>query len=425
MSREHIHIGTRHVWGGEQPFGLSRADRRQHLYAIGKTGTGKSTLLRNLIIQDIEAGNGVGLIDPHGDLAEELLDFIPPWRTDHVVYFNPADQDHPMAFNLLQSVPPERKHLVGAGVVNAFKTTWQDSWGPRMEYILAAAISALLEVENCSILGIPRLLVDDRYRQWVLKQVRDPAVRAFWTTEFAAYDKRFRSEVIAPVQNKVGQLVMAAPIRNILGQVSSRIDPRFVMDRERIFIANLSKGRLGAETSNLLGSLLVTEFQLAAMGRADIPEHDRSDFFLYVDEFHNFANEAFATILSEARKYHLCLTLSHQYLEQLPEKVRHAVLGNVGSMVSFRVGEHDGNLLEREFGSGYTRAHFTDLPNYAVRAKLLSEGVEREPFLGRTHPPEGIRYGRRDIIIGRSRQRYARPRAEVEDKIGRWMRRGR
>lgn len=421
MAGDHIHIGIRDAWGGEQPFGLSRADRRQHVYTIGKTGTGKSTLLRNMLLQDIEAGNGIGLIDPHGDLAEELLDLIPPWRTDHVVYFNPADQDYPIGFNLLQSVRRDRRHLVGAGVVNAFKTTWRDSWGPRMEYVLAAAVNALLEVENCSILGIPRLLVDERYRRWVLGQVRDPGVRSFWTAEFAGYDKRFRSEVIAPVQNKVGQLVMTAPTRNILGQVKSRIDPRFVMDRERIFIANLSKGKLGAETSNLLGALLVTEFELAAMSRADMPESDRRDFFLYIDEFHNFATDSFTSILSEARKYRLCLTLSHQYMGQLRDEVLDAVLGNVGSIISFRVGEADGQVLGREFGDGYNADHFTDLANHSVRAKLLNGGEEGAPFIGRTAEPIAQRYGRRANIINRSRERFSRSRPEVEDKIRRWM----
>ena len=300
MSEGFIHIGKRQVWGGEQPFGLSRADRRQHLYAIGKTGTGKSSLLRNLILQDLAAGNGVGLIDPHGDLAEEILDHIPRWRADHVVYFNPADQEFPIGFNLLQSVPRDRRHLVAAGVVSAFKNTWSESWGPRMEYVLSASVSALLDAENVSILSLPRMLVDERYRDWVVRQVKDPVVRSFWTREFAGYDKRFRSEVIAPVQNKVGQLIMSSPIRNILGQIRSKITPRFMMDRERIFIANLSKGRLGAEASSLLGAFLVTEFQVAAMARADMPEADRRDFFLYIDEFHSFTSDSFASILSES-----------------------------------------------------------------------------------------------------------------------------
>src|SRR4029077_6961912 len=263
-----------------------------------------------------ERGFGVGVIDPHGDLAEELLDCIPPWRTDHVLYFNPADSDFPIGFNLVRSSVDQRNYLQSSGVVGAFKHLWRDSWGPRLEYILYASVAALMECENVSLLGVPRMLVDARYRSRILKQVRDPIVLSFWENEFARFDKRFVAEVIAPIQNKVGQLLMAAPLRNVFGQVKSKIDPRFIMDNERIFIANLSKGRLGEDKTNLLGSLLVSKFQTAAMERADIPEESRKDFYLYIDEFPNFATDSFAAILSEARKYRLNLTLSHQYIDQ-------------------------------------------------------------------------------------------------------------
>lgn len=351
MENEHFaYIGLRNSWGGELPFGLSRTDRRQHLYLIGKTGAGKTTLLRNLILQDIEAGEGVGLIDPHGDLAEELLDFIPPRRTDDVVYFNPADIEYPVALNLLRRASPEKRHLVAAGLVASLKSIWRDSWGPRLEYILYAACAALMECENVSLLGVQRMLSDVRYRAWVVRQVRDPALKAFWETEFARYDPRFLQEAIAPIQNKVGQLLMAPPIRNIIGQVKSKIDPRFLIDDGRILIANLSKGRLGEERASLLGALLVTQLQLAAMERAEMPEHTRRDFFLHIDEFHNFTTDSLAGILSEARKYRLCLTLAHQYSDQLRDEVREAVFGNVGSLVVFRVGEVDGARLSRELG---------------------------------------------------------------------------
>lgn len=422
MEHDHtVYIGMRQQWGGEAPFGLSRVDRRQHLYIIGKTGAGKSTLLRNLIVQDIEAGEGVGIIDPHGDLADELLDFIPPRRTDHVVYFNPADQDYPVALNLLHTVPVERRHLVAAGVVSALKSIWRDSWGPRLEYILYAACAALLDCENVSLLGVQRMLSDARYRAWVVRQVRDPVVRAFWEEEFTQYDARFRQEAIAPIQNKVGQLLMAPPIRNILGQVRSTIDPRFMIDDRRILIANLAKGRLGEEKANLLGALLVTQFQLAAMSRADVPERTRQDFYLHIDEFHNFSTDSFASILSEARKYRLCLTLAHQYSDQLRQEVRDAVFGNVGSLVVFRVGETDGVRLEAEFGGRYTAPQFADLANHEVYAKLLSEGRFPEPFMGRTLPTISRRYGGRDRIIRRSRERYSTPRQTIEEKIERWL----
>lgn len=423
MENEHIaYIGLRQSWGGESPFGLSRTDRRQHLYLIGKTGSGKTTLLRNLILQDIEAGEGVGLIDPHGDLAEELLDFIPPRRTDDVVYFNPADIEYPVALNLLRRTSPEKRHLVAAGLVASLKSIWRDSWGPRLEYILYATCAALMECENVSLLGVQRMLSDPRYRAWVVRQVRDPAVKTFWETEFARYDPRFLQEAIAPIQNKVGQLLMAPPIRNIIGQVKSKIDPRFLIDDGRILIANLSKGRLGEERASLLGALLVTQLQLAAMERAEVPESARRDFFLHIDEFHNFTTDSLAGILSEARKYRLCLTLAHQYSDQLRDEVREAVFGNVGSLVVFRVGEADGARLSRELGGAYTAQQLADLANRQVCAKLLADGDFPEPFLGHTLPPIARRYGGRDVIVRRSRERFATPRGIVEEKIQRWLR---
>ena len=415
-------IGLRQVWGGEEPFGLSPADRAQHTYVIGKTGTGKTTLLRNLIVQAIEAGEGVGVIDPHGDLASELLDHIPRWRTDDLVYFNPADHEHPIGFNLLVGATREHSHLIASGVVGAMKSIWRDSWGPRLEYLLYAAVAALCECENVSLLGVQRMLVDARYRRWVVKQVKDPIVRAFWEREFAGYDKRFLAEVIAPVQNKVGQLFMAPPVRNILGQVRSKIDFRFMMDDQRIFIANLSKGRLGEDKANLLGALLVTQFQLAAMSRSDMAEKDRADFHLFIDEFYNFSTDSFASILSEARKYRLCLTLSHQYTAQIPLQLREAVFGNVGTLISFRVGESDGALLAREFGHDFKARQFSDLANYQIFVKLLEAGVHAEPFLATTLPPFGRKYGRRENLIRRSREKYGTKRSVVEDKVERWMR---
>ena len=414
-------LGRREVWGGTQPFGLSTDDRRRHLFVVGKTGSGKTTLLKNLLIQDIEAGNGVGLIDPHGDLAEEILDCIPPSRSRDVVYFNPADYEHPIGFNLLASSDRNSRHLVAAGVVGAFKHIWKDSWGPRLEYLLYAAVFTLLECPSSSLLGLPRLLTDARYRNSMLQFVSDPVVRAFWDTEYAEYDKRFRNEVIAPVQNKVGALLMASPVRNILGQVRSRVSIPFVMDNGRIFIANLSKGKLGEDKASLLGALLVMQFQLAALSRADIPEDERKDFFLSIDEFHNFSTNSFASILSEARKYRLNLTLAHQYLGQLPDEIRDAVFGNVGSLVSFRVGSSDADVLAREFDEAYSPRQFTELENHEVCVKILDGGKCREPFFGKTLPPLGRDYGRRENIIRHSREKFATRRAVVEDRIKRWI----
>jgi hypothetical protein len=421
MNYEKTYIGNRNIWGGEKPFGISRVDRRQHLYAIGKTGTGKTTLLRNLICQDIERGFGVGVIDPHGDLAEELLDCIPSWRADHVLYFNPADSDFPIGFNLVRTSLGARRYLESSGLVGAFKHVWRDSWGPRLEYILYAAVAALMECENVSLLSVPRMLVDERYRRWVVKQVRDPIVHSFWTNEFERFDKRFVVETIAPIQNKVGQLLMAAPLRNVFGQVKSKVDPRFIMDNRRIFIANLSKGRLGEDKSNLLGSLLVSKFQTAAMERSDMPESARTDFYLYIDEFHNFSTDSFAGILSEARKYRLNLTLSNQYIDQMQDEVRDAVFGNVGSLVSFRTGLSDAAVLANEFGSEYSPGQFTDLGNYEIRVKLLEHGEYTEPFLGKTTPPSPDFHGHRKNLLKRSRERFGTRRDLVESKIRRWL----
>jgi hypothetical protein len=416
-----VHIGTRRYWGGELPLQLCGADRRQHLYVIGKTGSGKTTLLRSLILQDIEAGRGVAVLDPHGDLALDLLDHIPPWRADQVVYFNPADPEHAIAFNLLKSVPPQTRHLVASGVAGAFKSIWRDSWGPRLEYVLHCCISALLDCQNASILGIPRMLVDGTYRDWVVRQCRDPMVRSFWEREFAGYDKRFLAEVIAPVQNKLGQLLTAPPIRNILGQVKSKIDPRFIIDNRRILIANLSKGLLGADKSNLLGAVLVTQFQLAAMARADVPIEQRPDFYLYLDEFHNFSTDSFVSMLAEIRKYGLSMVLANQYLDQTRPEVRDAVFGNVGSIIAFRVGESDAAVLAREFGGDLSPSLFSGLDNFAIVTKLLQDGIQADPFLGKTERFAGGGYGRGQNIIARSRQRYSTPRAKVEDRITRWL----
>ncbi len=414
---EHIIIGHRHEWGGEIPFGVDSAARRQHLYIIGQTGSGKSTLLRNLIIQDIVAGRGIGLIDPHGDLASEILDHIPPRRTNDVVYFNPASKDS-LGINLFRATT-DNWHLIASGIISAFKKIWGDSWGPRLEYVLYAAVAALAQCDNTSLLGVSRMLYDERYRAWVVRQIKDPMVRSFWINEFGNYDKGFRQEVIGPIQNKVGQLFMAPGLRNVLGQVGTKINFRFMMDRRRIFIANLSKGLIGEAHSSLLGSLLVTAFELSALSRADIPAHEREDFFLYADEFPQFATESFASVLSEARKYRLSLTLAHQYLGQLTEQTRDAVFGNVGTFLSFRVSESDASVMERQFGGSLTRAHFIGLENYELCARLLN----RDPFLARSLPPMNGSDGRLRIVIKCSRQKYCTRQEVVEERIERWLKR--
>ncbi len=422
MDDWHIVLGVRELWGQEKSFVLKPYDRRHHLYTIGKSGTGKTTFLHNLIVQDICAGHGVGVIDPHGDLASDLLDYIPSRRIEDVVHFNPADLEHPVGFNLLGRTPPDSRHLVASGVVGVFKTTWPNFWGPRMEYVLYATVAALLDCDNVSLLGIQRMLSDGRYRAWVIRQIKDPMTRSFWVDEFERLSRSFQQEMVAPIQNKVGQMLMSPHLRNILGQIRSRIDARFMMDEGRIFIADVSKGKLGADKANLLGALLVTQFELAALSRANIPESERRDFFLYVDEFQSFASDSFISILSEARKYRLCLTLSHQYTGQLRPEIRDAVFGNVGSTVAFRVGQADAELLEREYGGAYYARQFVDLRNHEICAKILSDGQHGEPFLGRTLPVWSTRHNHRETIIHRSRERYAAQRKRVEDRIRRWLR---
>lgn len=421
MEDWHIVLGNREGWGGETPFVLSPHDRRHHLYVVGKSGTGKTTLLRNLILQDIVAGHGVGVIDPHGDLVSDVLDHIPSNRIEQVAYFNPADLEHPVGFNLLGQTPPDSRHLVASGIVGVFKSAWADFWGPRTEYILYATVAALLDCENVSLLGIQRMLSDNRFRAWVVKQIKDPMVRSFWVNEFAAFNRATQQEMVAPIQNKVGQLLMSPHLRNILGQIKSRMDARFMMDNGRVFIADVSKGRLGADKANLLGALLVKQFELAAMSRTDVPESTRRDFYLYVDEFQSFATDSFVSILSEARKYRLCLTLSHQYTDQVRPEIRDAVFGNIGSLVAFRVGQRDAELLEREYGWAYPARRFVELNNHEICVKLLTNGGHAEPFMARTLPPWGHRHNHRQKIVRRSREKYGRPRRIVEDRIRRWM----
>lgn len=416
FDNDKVFIGNGHGWGKDFHAGLSVSERRQHLYVIGQTGTGKSTLLRNLILQDIEAGRGVALIDPHGDLANEILEHIPPSRTDDVVYLDPTSPD-PLAINLFRATK-DNWHLVASGIVSAFKKIWGDSWGPRLEYILFATLAALIQCDNSSMLGVSRMLHDARYRAWVVRQIDDPMVRSFWLDEFESYDRKFLQEIISPVQNKVGQLFFAPPIRNTLGQVRTKVNFRFMMDRKRIFIANLCKGYLGEAHSNLLGSLLVTGFEIAALSRADSPPDAREDFFLYVDEFQNCATDSFASILSEARKYRLCLTLAHQYTGQLDEGLRDAVFGNVGSLISFRVGESDASVLERQFGGAYTRSQFANLDNYELCARFLNQ----QPFLAKSMPPLSTKHQRRDAVIRRSREKYGTNQKIVEERIERWLR---
>jgi CxxC-x17-CxxC domain-containing protein len=405
----------------ERIFGIKTDDRRRHMYVIGKTGMGKTNLLENLAIQDIQKGHGIAFIDPHGDTAEKLIKAIPSNRINDVIYFNPADQDFPIAFNVMEKVDPEYRHLVASGLVGVFKKIWADSWGPRLEYILRNAILALLEYPGSTLLGVTRILVDKSYRDRVVEKITDPVVRSFWVDEFSKWNDRVLQEVISPIQNKVGQFLTSSLVRNIVGQTTSSFDIRDVMDNKKILIMNLSKGRIGEDNSALLGAMIITKIQLAAMARVDIPEETRNDFYLYVDEFQNFATESFANILSEARKYHLNLILANQYITQIDEKVCDAIFGNAGSIISFRVGAADAEYLEKEFEPVFMMNDIVNLPKYQVYLKLMIDGIAGDAFSATTLPPIKLEdAGNEEKIIRISRERYTAQRLEVEDKIRRW-----
>lgn len=413
-------VGQTNFRGTKRAFGMYPDDRRRHVYVIGKTGVGKSTLLENMIAQDIVNGKGVGLVDPHGDTAERLLDTVPPSRINDVVYFDPSDVEYPIAFNVLEAVDPTYKYLVASGLVSSLKKIWADSWGPRLEYILRNTILALLDYPSSTMLGIMRMLSDKDYRKKVIMKINDPVIKAFWVNEFSNYNEKFRSEAISPIQNKVGQFLSSSIIRNIVAQPKSSIDMKTIMDEGKILLVNVSKGRIGEDNSALLGAMLITKIQLAAMDRAKIPEKDRRDFYLYVDEFQNFATESFATILSEARKYRLNLTIAHQYITQMEEEVRDAVFGNVGTMVAFRVGAFDAEYLEKEFAPAFTETDLVNLAKYNAYIKLMINGITSRPFSMQTIPPVIENFGKKDIVKRVSRERYGRPREVVEDKIARW-----
>jgi len=421
-----VYFGRTNFRNTNRLFGIKRSDRRQHAYVIGKTGTGKTALLRNMVVQDIANGEGVCVVDPHGEFVEDLLGMIPEERVKDVVYFNPSDADFNLGFNPLSLPDPKYKHLVASGLMAIFTKIWANVWSARMEYIMNNSILALLETPGSTLLGIVRLLVDKDYRKVIVDNVKDPVVKAFWTNEFEAWRDQFRNEAIAPIQNKVGQFLSTSLIRNVVGQANSTINIFDIMNSRKIFLVNVSKGRIGEDNSALLGAMLITTIQLAAMERVRIPEEDRADFYLYVDEFQNFATDSFVGILSEARKYRLNLILAHQYVGQLvtdvSTRVRDAVFGNVGTMIVFRVGAADAEFLEKEFTPEFTIEDIVGLPNYAIYLKLMVDGVTSRPFSSATLPPFKIPTSSAhvDEIVDSSRSLYARPREIVEKEINKW-----
>jgi hypothetical protein len=407
--------------GKRVPFGIKAKDRTRHMYVIGKTGMGKSTLLENMAIQDICNGEGLAFIDPHGSAVETLLSYIPEHRIKDVVYFAPFDLEHPIAFNVMEDVGYDKRHLVVSGLMATFKKIWVDAWSARMEYILSNTLLALLEYPGATLLGVNRMYVDKEYRKKVVENIKDPVVKDFWTKEFATYTDRYTQEATPAIQNKIGQFTSNPLIRNIIGQPKSSFDVRTLMDEKKILLINLSKGLVGDVNMKLLGSMLTTRIFLGAMSRANLDPvalKHAAPFYFYVDEFQNFANETFAEILSEARKYNLNLIMTHQYVEQMEEEVRAAVFGNVGTTVAFRVGPFDAEILETVFSPEFTKEDLVNLGFVQIYLTLMIDGVGSRPFSAVTIPPiEPPSRSFKQEVIEASRKTFAVPRAPVETAI--------
>ena len=411
--------------GKEAPFGIRNEDRARHMYIIGKTGMGKSTMLENMAIQDIRNGEGMAFIDPHGSTADRIMEYVPAHRIKDVVYFAPFDLDYPLAFNIMEDVGYDKRHLVVSGLLSAFRKIWVDAWSARMEYILSNTLMALLEYEGATLLDVNRMLINKAFRKKVVEKITDPIVKSFWVEEFANYTDRYTQDATPAIQNKVGQFTSNPLIRNIVGQPKSSFDFRRLMDEKKIVIINLSKGRVGEVNTNLLGSMIVTKIYLAAMSRADVPAEVMKNlppFYLYVDEFQNFANESFSDILSEARKYKLRLIIAHQYVEQMEEEVRDAVFGNVGTTVAFRVGPFDAETLETIFAPQFEATDLVNLGFAQIYLTLMIRGVGSPPFSATTLPPFDPPPERHvDEVISASRATYGKARVQVEKVIDEWQ----
>ncbi len=365
-------------------FGIRQAGRRAHMYVIGKTGTGKSTLLETMIRQDIAAGRGLAVFDPHGDLVERVLAAVPEKRKGDLVYFNVPDATRLLGFNPLESVPLEKRALVASGVLEVFKKIWAESWGPRLEHILRNALLALLDQPEATLADILRLMAEPAFRRIAASRVRNAQVRNFWLREYESYPARFRAEAIAPIQNKVGAFLADPVLNAIVTQPRSSFDLRHIMDDDRILLVNLAKGKIGEDVAALLGALLVSRIGLTGLSRADVPEASRKDYYVYLDEFQSFTTLSLANMMSELRKYRVNLILAHQYLAQMDEKVRDAILGNVGSIISFRLGLADAEIVGKEFWPEFSMEDLIRLPNYSIYIKLMVGGAVTRPFSAET-----------------------------------------
>lgn len=383
---------------------------------VGKSGTGKSCLMGNMMISDMNAGYGLALIDPHGDLAEAMLPHVPERRIKDIIYLNASDLEHPIAFNPLEGLQAGQHDLVASHLITVFKKIWLEFWGPRMEHILRHSLLTLLELPGTTLLDLPKLLTDAGFRARVVSAIRSQAVRDFWYKEFDKYSAWFRSEATSPILNKVGQFLTNLPLRNIIGQPKSSFNLREAMDKGKILIVNLSKGRIGEDNCALLGAMIVTGIQLAALSRSDKPEPERRPFYFYVDEVHNFLTQSFADVLSESRKFGLSLTLSHQFTQQLHENLRSAIFGNVGTLISFRVGVEDAEVLAKEFSPVFNEEDLMSLPNYHIYLKLMIDGATSLPFSAVTMPLPSATDSHAEEVIRSSRHLYGRARPRVEQR---------
>lgn len=410
-------LGNTDYRGEKITFGIKKEDKFRHMYIVGKTGTGKSVFLSNMIISDMKSGNGLCLLDPHGELVDSVLEHIPTNRINDVILFDVADADFPIGFNLLQANTEEEKNLVASGVVSTFNKLFENSWGPRLEYILRNVVISLVDYPNATLMHILRVLTDKTFREEVISCIKDPVVLKFWTSEFNKWNDKQRDEAISPITNKVGQFLSSKLVRNIFGQPRTKLNLRTAMDEGKIILVNLSKGRIGEDNANMIGSLLVTKFQIDAMSRADIPSHQRRDFYLYIDEFQNFASESFVTILSEARKYKLSLIVANQYTSQLLDTIKDAIFGNVGTTIAFTLGKDDADVITGQFKGMVAVNDLISLPKYTTYTRLMIDGISSDPFSMKTLPPNLVGEWSLELIDKirkQSRQRYAMERNQLE-----------
>jgi hypothetical protein len=411
------YIGITNYQSKHIRFGIKKKDRAGHIYCIGKTGTGKSTLLLNMAISDIHNGDGVAVIDPHGDLSNEILDYIPKERVKDIIYFNTTDIQYPIAFNPLHKIKAGDEYMVASTIVSALKKIWSDSWGPRLEHILRNTLLSLAYHPDSTLLDIVPMLTNFEFRRQVLYSVSDSAIHEFWQKEFEPLSQQLKNEFIAPIVNKVGLFATHPVLRYIVGQNHDAIDVASIMDTRKILVVNLSKGILGEEATQLLGSLIITQFQIASLSRAKQGIDHRSPYFLFIDEMHSFMTLSFADILSESRKYGLSLFLTHQFTDQVDEEILNAIIGNVGTIITFRIGPRDAELLKQEFHPVFNQTDLIGLPQYCIYLKLLIDGTTSQPFSAQTLPIEKNKQYTKNEIIVNSRKSYANKMEIVEKSI--------